>query len=107
MDGSARGKVNEVIQSFAKQRNTHVLAIVDSACPYYGKGEAKSLQDHIDDHADFTILSFLCKTSAQYSLKPLDLILHTPGGLLPAVLQIALALSRYPAPVTVFVPYWA
>lgn len=38
---------------------------------------------------------------------PIDLVLHTPGGLVLAAGQIALALRRHPAPVTVFVPHYA
>jgi ClpP class serine protease len=38
---------------------------------------------------------------------PLDLILHTPGGLVLASLQIARAISRHPGKVTVFVPHYA
>ncbi len=38
---------------------------------------------------------------------PIDIILHTPGGLLLATEQIALALMRHPAKVTVFVPHYA
>lgn len=38
---------------------------------------------------------------------PIDLILHTPGGLVLASEQIANALSRHPAKVTVMVPHYA
>lgn len=38
---------------------------------------------------------------------PIDLILHTPGGLVLAAEQIARALSRHPARVTVLVPHYA
>lgn len=38
---------------------------------------------------------------------PIDLILHTPGGLVLAAGQIAHALARHPAKVTVFVPHYA
>ncbi len=38
---------------------------------------------------------------------PIDLILHTPGGLVLAAEQIAHALTAHPAPVTVFVPHYA
>ncbi|HDC92626.1 MAG TPA: hypothetical protein ENF15_02560, partial [Candidatus Acetothermia bacterium] len=38
---------------------------------------------------------------------PLDLVLHTPGGLSLAALQIAWALKRHPGKVTVFVPHYA
>jgi ClpP class serine protease len=38
---------------------------------------------------------------------PIDLVLHTPGGLVLAAEQIAFALKRHPAKVTVFVPHYA
>jgi ClpP class serine protease len=38
---------------------------------------------------------------------PIDLVLHTPGGLVLAAEQIASALAAHAAPVTVFVPHYA
>jgi ClpP class serine protease len=38
---------------------------------------------------------------------PIDLVLHTPGGLVLAAEQIASALAAHPAPVTVYVPHYA
>lgn len=38
---------------------------------------------------------------------PIDIILHTPGGLVLAALQIALAIKKHPAKVTAFIPYYA
>jgi ClpP class serine protease len=38
---------------------------------------------------------------------PIDLIIHTPGGLVLASKQIAMALKKHPAKVTVFVPHFA
>jgi len=38
---------------------------------------------------------------------PIDLIIHTPGGLVLAAKQIAMALKRHPGKVTVFVPHYA
>ena len=38
---------------------------------------------------------------------PIDLVLHTPGGLVLAAEQIARALTRHQAKVTVFVPHYA
>jgi ClpP class serine protease len=38
---------------------------------------------------------------------PIDLVLHTPGGLVLAAEQIAYALCRHRSPVTVFVPHYA
>ena len=39
--------------------------------------------------------------------KPIDLVLHTPGGLVLAAMQIARAVEAHPAKVTVFVPIYA
>jgi ClpP class serine protease len=38
---------------------------------------------------------------------PIDMILHTPGGLVLAAEQIAAALAAHPADVTVYVPHYA
>ena len=38
---------------------------------------------------------------------PIDMVLHTPGGLVLASLQIARAMARHPGKVTVFVPHYA
>jgi len=38
---------------------------------------------------------------------PIDIILHTPGGLALAATQIALALKRHPAKKTVIIPHYA
>ncbi len=38
---------------------------------------------------------------------PIDLVLHTPGGLVLASKQIAYALCRHPGKVTVFIPHYA
>src|SRR3982074_975195 len=38
---------------------------------------------------------------------PLDLVLHTPGGLVLAATQIARAISKHKGKVTVFVPHYA
>src|SRR6267378_4978687 len=38
---------------------------------------------------------------------PLDLVLHTPGGLVLAATQIARAVLRHKSKVTVFVPHYA
>jgi ClpP class serine protease len=38
---------------------------------------------------------------------PIDIIVHTPGGLVLSAEQIAMALKRHAAPVTIFVPHYA
>ncbi len=38
---------------------------------------------------------------------PIDIVLHTPGGLVLSSLQIAYALKKHPAKVTAFIPHYA
>lgn len=38
---------------------------------------------------------------------PLDIILHTPGGLVLAALQIARAIKKHPGKVTAYIPHYA
>jgi ClpP class serine protease len=62
------------------------------------------LARYIDIHDSEEVLRAIKMTSPEI---PIDLILHTPGGLVLAAEQIAHALSRHPAKVTVFVPHYA
>ncbi|HEY7495717.1 MAG TPA: ATP-dependent Clp protease proteolytic subunit [Candidatus Tectomicrobia bacterium] len=59
---------------------------------------------YIDIHDSEEILRAIQMTDDNV---PIDLILHTPGGLVLAALQIARALSGHKAKVTVFVPHYA
>lgn len=51
-----------------------------------------------------TILRVIRETPAD---KPIDLILHTPGGRIYAAAQIGRALKNHPGPVRAIVPHWA
>jgi ClpP class serine protease len=62
------------------------------------------LARYIDINDSEAILRAIKLTGADV---PIDLILHTPGGLVLASEQIARALCRHPAPVTVLVPHYA
>jgi ClpP class serine protease len=59
---------------------------------------------YIDIEDSERLLRAIAMTSPS---RPIDLILHTPGGLVLAAEQIAFALKRHPAKVTVFVPHYA
>ena len=59
---------------------------------------------YIDVNDSEDILRAIKLTDAD---RPIDLILHTPGGLVLAAGQIAHALKRHRAKVTVFVPHYA
>ena len=62
------------------------------------------LARYIDINDSEAILRAIKLTAADV---PIDLILHTPGGLVLASEQIARALCKHGAPVTVFVPHYA
>jgi ClpP class serine protease len=62
------------------------------------------LARYIDIHDSEQVLRAIKLTDPKV---PIDLILHTPGGLVLATEQIALALCRHPGKVTVFIPHYA
>ena len=62
------------------------------------------LARYIDIHDSEQVLRAIKLTEPNI---PIDLILHTPGGLVLATEQIAMALCRHPGKVTVFVPHYA
>jgi ClpP class serine protease len=62
------------------------------------------LARYIDIHDSEEVLRAIKLTDPDV---PIDLILHTPGGLVLATEQIAMALCRHPGKVTVFVPHYA
>ncbi len=59
---------------------------------------------HIDLEDAQTIIAAIKETPTDI---PIDLILHTPGGLVLAAMQIARAVEAHPARVTVYVPVYA
>jgi ClpP class serine protease len=59
---------------------------------------------HIDLEDAQTIIAAIKETPRDV---PIDLILHTPGGLVLAAMQIARAVEAHPAKVTVYVPVYA
>src|SRR6202790_1970855 len=63
-----------------------------------------SVARYIDINDSEEVLRAIQLTDAEV---PLDLVLHTPGGLVLAALQIAKAVREHKAKVTVFVPHYA
>jgi ClpP class serine protease len=59
---------------------------------------------HIDLEDAQTIIAAIKETPRDL---PIDLILHTPGGLVLAAMQIARAVEAHPAKVTVYIPVYA
>jgi ClpP class serine protease len=63
-----------------------------------------SVSRHIDLEDAQTIIAAIKETPPN---RPIDIILHTPGGLVLAAMQIARAVEAHPAKVTVYVPVYA
>ena len=63
-----------------------------------------SVSRHIDLEDAQTIIAAIKETPPDL---PIDLVLHTPGGLVLAAMQIARAVEAHPAKVTVYVPVYA
>ncbi|MGQ0741292.1 MAG: SDH family Clp fold serine proteinase [Alphaproteobacteria bacterium] len=85
-----------------KKRNSRVIAIIhrQEAVRFFGFPIARYID--MDDAED--VLRAIRTTP---DTKPIDVILHTPGGMAIAALQIARALRSHPGRVTMFVPHFA
>jgi ClpP class serine protease len=63
-----------------------------------------SVARHIDLEDAQTIIAAIKETPPD---RPIDLVLHTPGGLVLAAMQIARAVEAHPGKVSVYVPVYA
>jgi ClpP class serine protease len=92
----------QAIQAIEKARGTRVITMIH-------RQEKKGLlgfggSRHIDLEDAQTIIAAIKETP---DTQPIDLIVHTPGGLVLAAMQIARAVEAHPAKVTVIVPVYA
>jgi len=91
-----------MLRSFEAKRGTRVIAMIHRQETLALLGFP--LARYIDIHDSEEVLRAIKLTDPDV---PIDLILHTPGGLVLATEQIAMALCRHPGKVTVFVPHYA
>lgn len=100
--GRANRRLIERFQRIQRRRKSRLIAIVHRQ---EGMGilGIPSLR-HIDLNDAEEVLEAIRRTPPN---KPLEIILHTPGGLVLAALQIARAIKAHPARKTVFVPHYA
>lgn len=91
-----------VIRKLEKKRSSRLITLIhrQEALSFLGLAFAR----YIDIEDSEQVLRAIRLTSED---TPIDIILHTPGGLVLAAEQIAHALVRHKAPVTVFVPHYA
>ncbi len=90
------------LAAIQRSRKSRVIAIIhrQEAMRFFGFPIAR----YIDMDDAEKVLSAIRTTPPE---QPIDLILHTPGGLAIAALQIARALRAHAGRVTVFVPHFA
>jgi len=87
---------------FQDERKSRVIVMIHRAETVSFLGVPVS--SYIDIEDSEAVLRAIRLTPAE---QPIDLILHTPGGLVLAAEQIATALSEHKGKVTVFVPHYA
>lgn len=92
----------QAIASIEKAHGTRVITMIhrQEQRRLFGFSVAR----HIDLEDAQTIIAAIKETP---DTVPIDLVLHTPGGLVLAAMQIARAVEAHPAKVTVYVPVYA
>ena len=90
------------ISQLERERKSRVILLVhrQETMRFLGFPVAR----YIDINDSEEVLRAIQMTDADV---PLDLVLHTPGGLVLAALQIAKAVREHKARITVFVPHYA
>jgi ClpP class serine protease len=92
----------QAIRAIEKAHSTRVITMIhrQEKRSLFGFSVAR----HIDLEDAQTIIAAIKETPDDV---PIDLILHTPGGLVLAAMQIARAVEAHPVKVTVYVPVYA
>jgi ClpP class serine protease len=91
-----------VIERFQAERKSRVIALIHRQESQSILGVRVSTSIDIEDSE--AVLRAIRLTPED---QPIDLVLHTPGGLVLAAEQIAMALADHKGKVTVFVPHFA
>ncbi len=92
----------QAIRGIEKEHGTRVITMIH-------RQEKRSLfgfsvSRHIDLEDAQTVIAAIKETPDDI---PIDLVIHTPGGLVLAAMQIARAVEAHPAKVAVYVPVYA
>jgi ClpP class serine protease len=91
-----------VLARLSRQRNATVITLIHRQETFSFLG--LPLVRHIDIDDAESVLRAIRETPPG---RPIEIILHTPGGLVLAASQIALALADHDGPVTAVVPHYA
>ena len=101
-DTTTQKRRDALIDQFQSERKSRVIALIH-------RQESRSILgvdvgNHIDIEDSEAVLRAIRLTPDE---QPIDLILHTPGGLVLAAEQIAKALVEHKGKITVFIPHYA
>jgi ClpP class serine protease len=99
---AARNARDELLKGFEQDRKSRVVALIHRQENVSFLGVPVSSYINIEDSE--AVLRAIRFTPPD---QPIDMILHTPGGLVLAAEQIAKALVEHKGKVTVFVPHYA
>lgn len=89
-----------IVESLEAERGTRVIPLIHRREPWTEDGE----DEHMTIEDSEFILMRIRETPRE---QPLDLVVHTPGGLALAAEMIAMALAHHRGKVTVMVPFYA
>ena len=102
---AASQRHSQLVNAFSKlqkKRKSRIIAVVHRQEPMGLLGIPMLRYIDLNDAED--VLEAIRRTPPD---KPLEFVLHTPGGLVLPALQIARAIKAHPARTTVFVPHYA
>lgn len=88
----------EILVALERERGTKAITLIHRREPWDEESQYITIED-----SEF-VLTQITRTPPD---RPIDLILHTPGGIALASEMIAMAIKHHPAPVTVMVPFYA
>jgi ClpP class serine protease len=88
----------EIISRLEAERGTKVITLIHRKEPWEEDEDSITIED-----SEFVLMEIHRTPQEQ----PIDIILHTPGGLVLSAEMIATALKQHPAPVTAIVPFYA
>jgi len=88
----------EIISKLEAERGTKVITLIHRKEPWQEDEDSITIED-----SEFVLME-IHKTPKEV---PIDMIIHTPGGLVLAAEMIATALKKHEAKVTAIVPFYA
>lgn len=100
-----RGRNADLVRVFSKlqkKRSSRIITLVHRLEPMGFLGLARF--GYIDLNDAEEIIEAIRSTPPD---KPLEIMMHTPGGLVLAALQIARAVKAHPGPTKVYIPHFA